>query len=80
VRIDLVASTMLAKIGPGTKVKVSSFWLKMLEPVMSEGSRSGVHWMRLKVPPTDVAKARASIVLPVPGRSAGGRGAGDESR
>src|SRR5713226_8022393 len=41
----------------------------MLDPVMSDGSRSGVHWMRRKLPPTDVASARASMVLPVPGRS-----------
>src|SRR5207302_364026 len=49
--------------------KLRSFWLKTLEPVMSEGSRSGVDWMRRNVPPTEVARARASIVLPVPGRS-----------
>src|SRR5450759_3100857 len=36
---------------------------------MSEGRRSGVHWMRRNAPPTDVARARASNVLPVPGRS-----------
>jgi len=38
-------------------------------PVTSEGSRSGVNWMRLKMQPVDVASARASIVLPVPGTS-----------
>src|SRR5256885_5247760 len=68
-RLTSSASTILAKIGPATNSKVTSFWLNTLEPVMSEGSRSGVHWMRRNVPPTDVAKARASIVLPVPGRS-----------
>src|SRR5437773_1613505 len=68
-RFTSSASTMLAKIGPAMNSKLRSFWLKMLEPVISEGSRSGVHWMRRKVPPTDVARARASIVLPVPGRS-----------
>ena len=68
-RLTSSASTTLAKIGPGTNSKVRSFWLKMLDPVMSEGKRSGVHWMRRKVPPTDVARARASMVLPVPGRS-----------
>jgi len=36
---------------------------------MSEGSRSGVNWMRLKLPPTDLASALASIVLPTPGMS-----------
>src|SRR3989440_6666948 len=68
-RLTSSASTMFAKIGPATNSKVRSFWLNTLEPVMSEGSRSGVHWMRRNVPPTEVANARASIVLPVPGRS-----------
>jgi len=36
---------------------------------MSEGSRSGVNWMRLTVQSTDFANARASIVLPTPGTS-----------
>ena len=34
---------------------------------MSPGSRSGVNWMRVLVPCTDCASARASEVLPVPG-------------
>src|SRR5215831_6711974 len=69
VRFTSSARTMWAKIGPGTNSNVRSFWLKTLEPVMSDGSRSGVHWMRRNVPPTEVARARASIVFPVPGRS-----------
>src|SRR5438067_4121694 len=69
VRLTSSARTMWAKIGPATNSNVSSFWLKTLEPVMSDGRRSGVHWMRRNVPPTEVARARASIVLPVPGRS-----------
>src|SRR5205807_8377659 len=68
-RLTSSARTKLGKIGPATNSKVRSFWLKTLEPVMSDGKRSGVHWMRRNVPPTDVASARASIVLPVPGRS-----------
>src|SRR5438270_574442 len=60
---------MLAKIGPGMNSNVRSFWLKTLAPVTSDGSRSGVHWMRRNLPPTDVASARASMVFPVPGRS-----------
>ena len=36
---------------------------------MSEGMRSGVHWMRWKSAPIERAKARAAIVLPVPGTS-----------
>ena len=35
---------------------------------MSEGSRSGVNWMRLKLASTDRASALASVVLPVPGK------------
>src|SRR5438132_4332748 len=68
-RLTSSARTKLAKIGPATNSKVRSFWLKTLEPVMSDGKRSGVHWIRRNVPPTDVASARASIVLPVPGKS-----------
>ena len=36
-------------------------------PVMSEGIRSGVNWMRRKVQPSDRAIAFASVVLPMPG-------------
>ena len=35
----------------------------------SDGSRSGVNWMRLIVPPVARASAFASIVLPTPGTS-----------
>ena len=35
----------------------------------SEGSKSGVHWIRLNVPLIDDANERATNVLPVPGRS-----------
>ena len=45
----------------------------MLTPVMSPGSRSGVNWMRLLVPATLCAIARASEVLPVPGKSSSSR-------
>ena len=38
-------------------------------PVMSDGIRSGVNWMRLKLQPTERASAFASIVLPMPGTS-----------
>src|SRR5258708_1794892 len=41
----------------------------METPVTSVGSRSGVHWMRLKVQPTLRASARASMVLATPGTS-----------
>ena len=36
---------------------------------MSFGNRSGVHWIRLNVPPTLCAIERASIVLATPGTS-----------
>jgi len=39
----------------------------MLVPTMSLGIRSGVNWMRLKVPPTSRAIVRASSVFAVPG-------------
>ncbi len=45
----------------------------MVTPVMSEGSRSGVNWMRECVPCTVAAMARASAVLPVPGASSKSR-------
>lgn len=35
-----------------------------LMPVTSEGSRSGVNWMRPKRPEMDAARERASRVLP----------------
>ena len=53
VRLISSASRMLAKIGPGTKVQVrwpvvgSSSMMSV--PVMSEGIRSGVNWMRLNI-------------------------------
>src|SRR5262249_41188465 len=39
------------------------------EPVMSDGRRSGVNWMRLKRMPTAWAKQRAISVLARPGKS-----------
>src|SRR5689334_4668542 len=41
----------------------------MVTPVTSEGSRSGVNWMRLLDPWTVAARALAREVLPVPGAS-----------
>src|SRR6266540_5175712 len=41
----------------------------MVTPVTSDGSRSGVNWMRCQVPAMEAAKARASEVLPTPGTS-----------
>src|SRR5436305_170504 len=68
-RLISSASTICAKTGPGLKTNSPVFWLKTEVPVMSEGSRSGVNWIRLKVQSSERASARASIVLPVPGTS-----------
>src|SRR6478736_3187085 len=68
-RLISSASTMFAKIGPAWNSNTPSFWSYTLMPVMSPGSRSGVNWMRVLVPWTDCARARASEVLPVPGTS-----------
>src|SRR5690606_17640850 len=41
----------------------------MVTPDTSDGSRSGVNWMRRHAPATLAAMARASVVLPTPGTS-----------
>ena len=68
-RLISSARTMLAKTGPAWNSNRPSFWSYTVMPVMSPGSRSGVNWMRVLVPCTDCASARASDVLPVPGTS-----------
>src|SRR6266516_5334764 len=45
----------------------------METPRMSEGSRSGVNWMRLKRASMERARALARVVLPVPGKSSSNR-------
>ena len=72
VRLISSASSTLAKIGPGTKVQVrrpvvgSSSMMSV--PVMSDGIRSGVNWMRLNSRPSACASVRTSSVLAVPGK------------
>ena len=61
--------TICAIIGPARNSNSIVFWLKMLTPVTSLGSISGVNWMRRKVQPMLRAMARANIVLPTPGTS-----------
>src|ERR671912_256222 len=61
--------TMLAKIAPGLNSKSPRSWLNTLTPVTSEGSRSGVNWMRRTEQSIERARALASIVLPTPGTS-----------
>ena len=41
----------------------------MLVPVMAEGSRSGVNWMRENSAAIEEEMALASVVLPTPGIS-----------
>jgi hypothetical protein len=41
----------------------------MLVPVMSEGSKSGVNWMREKSAAIEAEIAFASVVFPTPGIS-----------
>ena len=51
-RLISSASTICAKIGPGWKLKTrwpSGVSLMMLVPMMSDGIRSGVNWMRLNL-------------------------------
>jgi hypothetical protein len=66
-RLISSARTIVAKIGPGWNSKRRLSGSKIVTPVTSEGSRSGVNWIRLWVPWTLAARARASWVLPVPG-------------
>ena len=62
-------TTMLAKIPPGRNSNSRVSWLKTETPVTSEGSRSGVNWMRRTVQSMLRASALLSMVLPTPGTS-----------
>src|SRR5262245_22990257 len=68
-RLISSARTTLAKSGPGTNSKICVFWLKIDTPMMSEGRRSLVNWMRWKARPSERARAWARVVLPTPGTS-----------
>src|SRR3990170_3819299 len=68
-RLISSASTTWAMIGPGRNSNSAVFWLKIERPVTSDGSRSGVNWMRRKLQPILRLIALASIVLPTPGTS-----------
>src|SRR5438093_689899 len=71
VRLISSARTMLLKIGPGAKticrlpVDVSSWMMSV--PVMSEGIRSGVNWMRVNFSSSTCARVWISNVLASPG-------------
>ena len=60
-------TTMLAKTPPGRNSNSRVFWLKTETPVTSEGSRSGVNWIRRTEQSMLRASALLSIVLPTPG-------------
>ncbi len=68
-RLISSASTTFEKIGPLWNSHSPAFWSYTEMPVMSPGSMSGVNWMRLLTPSTLSEMARASEVLPVPGKS-----------
>ena len=59
-------STRSPKIGPGRKLKTTGA-VSRLTPVMSDGMRSGVNWMRRNSSPSASARARTSRVFAVPG-------------
>ena len=72
-RLISSASTIVAKIGPLWKVNWLLRWSKIVTPVTSLGSRSGVNCTRLFVPWMELAIALASEVFPVPGKSSSSR-------
>ena len=62
-------TTMLANTPPGRNSNSRVFWLKTETPVTSDGSRSGVNWIRRTEESMLRARALLSIVLPTPGTS-----------
>src|SRR2546421_1075297 len=67
----LISSTRsrFANTGPGRNSNSFERWLKTFTPVTSDGSRSGVNWMRENDASSERASTFASIVLPTPGKS-----------
>src|SRR5215213_9372350 len=68
-RFTSSTSRMFAKTGPGRNSNSFVRWSKTFTPVTSEGSRSGVNWIRENEQSTERASAFASIVFPTPGKS-----------
>src|SRR2546428_1100913 len=68
-RLISSARTICVMTGPGRNSNALVRWLKMETPVTSDGSRSGVNWMRRNEQPSERARALARTVLPVPGTS-----------
>ena len=67
VRLISSARRTSVKTGPRRSENEAVETLKTFVPVMSEGIRSGVNWMRLKSAPTMRASVFTSKVLAVPG-------------
>ena len=66
-RLISSASTMLAITGPGSVMNSPVSCRNTRVPTMSEGTRSGVNWMREKLPPMTVANVDTASVLATPG-------------
>ena len=66
-RLISSSRTMLALIGPICVTIFCEAKSNICVPTISEGIRSGVHWMRLKDPETHDARIRAAVVLARPG-------------
>ena len=69
VRLISSASAIWHMMAPGWNSISPVLKLTMVKPVTSLGTTSGVNWMRLKEQSSDLAKAPARVVLPVPGTS-----------
>ncbi len=66
-RLISSARRRFVKIGPGRNSNSDSRWLKIDEPVTSEGIRSGVNWIRANSMLVTRAKERAISVFASPG-------------
>ena len=66
-RLISSASNNCVNTGPGRKRNSCVFMSKIGAPVMSEGIKSAVNWMRPKLHPSTRPKARTNSVLPSPG-------------
>ena len=69
VRLISSASSSWVNTGPGRNCISAVRWSYMGAPITSDGSMSGVNWMRAKSSPRTCANDRAISVLPRPGRS-----------
>src|SRR5436190_3611880 len=68
-RLTSSTRSRFAKTGPGRNSNSFALWLKTFTPVTSDGSRSGVNWIRENEQSSERASAFASIVFPTPGKS-----------